>query len=87
MTLNRNRNSQCDVWFADTGVSIIRPGCLERMEDGLLPQKWMGQRIYPMKQRGGQDVDYEWQIPIVEYWLKAHGVEPADPDLHADAAQ
>ncbi len=26
-----------------------------------------------MKQWGGLDVDYEWQIPQVEFWLQAHG--------------
>lgn len=69
-TLNCDRDSQGDVWFADMGVSIVRPRCLENISDGLLPQKWMGKRIYPLKQWGGCDVDYEWQIPGVEYWLK-----------------
>jgi hypothetical protein len=72
-TLNCDRDSQGDVWFADMGVSIVRPHCLENLDDGLLPQKWMGQRIYPLKQWGGLDVDYEWQIPQVEYWLRQHG--------------
>lgn len=71
--LNSNRDSQGDVWFADMGVSIVRPRCLENMEEGLLPQKWMGRNIYPLKQWGGLDVDYEWQMPLVEYWLKKHG--------------
>jgi len=73
-TLNCDRDSQGDVWFADMGVSIVRPKCLERLEEGLLPQKWMGQKIYPLKQWGGLDVDYEWQIPLVEFWLKSHGL-------------
>lgn len=68
--LNCDRSSQGDVWFADMGVSIVRPRCLENIEGGLLPQKWMGRKIYPLKQWGGLDVDYEWQIPQVEYWLK-----------------
>lgn len=72
-TLNCDRDSQGDVWFADMSVSIVRPHCLESLEKGLLPQKWMGQKIYPLKQWGGLDVDYEWQIPQVEFWLKAHG--------------
>jgi hypothetical protein len=72
-TLNCDRDSQGDTWFADVSVSIVRPRCLENIEDGLLPQKWMGQRIYPLKQWGGCDVDYEWQIPQVEYWLRKHG--------------
>lgn len=76
--LNCDRDSQGDVWFADMGASIIRPRCLENMDEGLLPQKWMGRSIYPIKQYGGLDVDYEWQIPLVEYWLKEHGVIAPD---------
>ena len=72
-TLNCDRDSQGDVWFADMGVSIVRPYNLEHLEEGLLPQKWMGQKIYPLKQWGGLDVDYEWQIPQVEFWLKKQG--------------
>lgn len=72
-TLNCDRDSQGDVWFADMGASIVRPRCLENISEGLLPQKWMGRRIYPLKQWGGLDVDYEWQIPMVEYWLKKQG--------------
>jgi hypothetical protein len=26
-----------------------------------------------LKQWGGCDVDYAWQIPSVEYWLREHG--------------
>ena len=72
--LNCDRDSQGDVWFADMGVSIVRPRCLERLEEGLLPQKWMGHKIYPLKQWGGLDIDYEWQVPQVEFWLKKHGL-------------
>lgn len=73
-TLNCDRDSQGDVWFADMGVSVVRPRCLENIKDGLLPQKWMGKRIYPLKQWGGCDVDFEWQIPLVEYWLRKHDI-------------
>jgi CMP-N-acetylneuraminic acid synthetase len=76
-TLNCDRDSQGDVWFADMGVSIVRPHCLENLHAGLLPQKWMGRRIAPIESWGGCDVDYEWQIPAVEYWLRAHGRQPA----------
>lgn len=73
--LNCNRDSQGDVWFADVCVSVVRPSCLENIEEGLLPQKWMGRKIYPLKQQAGLDVDYEWQISQVEYWLRKHGIE------------
>ena len=72
-TLNCDRDSQGDVWFADMGVSIVRPHCLENLSKGLLPQKWMGQKIFPLKQSGGCDVDFEWQVPGVVYWLEKHG--------------
>lgn len=75
-TLNCDRDSQGDVWFADMGVSIVRPRCMDAMHEGCLPQKWMGRLIHPLKQWGGLDVDYEWQMPQVEFWLKAHGFTP-----------
>lgn len=71
-TLNCDRDSQGDVWFADVSISVVRPGNLEHLDDGLLPQKWMGRRIYPLKQEAGCDIDYEWQVPGVEQWLKKH---------------
>lgn len=76
-TLNCDRDSQGDVHFADMSVSVVRPRCLDHMEDGLLPQKWMGQKIYPIPSWGGCDVDYEWQLPGVEFWLHKHGIEEA----------
>ena len=74
-TLNCDRDSQGDVFFADMSVSIVRPYCLENLSAGLLPQKWMGQNVAPIYSWGGCDVDYEWQIPGVEYWLKQHGIQ------------
>lgn len=77
-TLNCDRDSQGDAWFADVALCVVRPRCLDHMHNGLLPQKWMGHKIYPLKQWGGLDVDYEWQIPQVEFWLKAHGIRPVE---------
>ena len=72
-SLNCDRDSQGDAWFADVAISIVRPYNLEHLEEGLLPQRWMGQKIYPIKNEAGCDVDYEWQIPMVEWWLKKYG--------------
>lgn len=77
-SLNCDRDSQGEVYFADQGVSVVRPRCLENLKQGMLPQKWMGRKIHPLKQWGGLDVDYEWQIPQAEFWLKAHGVQPKE---------
>jgi len=73
-TLNCDRDSQGDAWFADMGVSIVRPQNLDHLDDGMLPQKWMGQKIYPIKNEGGLDVDYMYQMPQAEFWLKARGL-------------
>lgn len=75
-TLNCDRDSQGEVHFADMGLSVVRPRCLENLEGGMLPQKWMGNKIAPIKSWGGCDIDYEWQVPMVEYWLKMHGHKP-----------
>jgi 6-phosphogluconolactonase len=81
--LTCDRDSQGDVYFADMGVSVVRPRCLENVEEGLLPQRWMGHRIAPIHSWGGCDVDYEWQIPGVEYWLIQHGYTSAENPVDA----
>ena len=91
-TLSCDRDSQGDVWFADFGVQVVRPVNFDNMDAGLLPQKWMGQRIAPIESWGGGDVDYEWQIPVAEFWLREHGVKPpesgngAQPEVDADTS-
>ncbi len=71
--LNCDRDSQGNVHYADMSVSVVRPRCLEKLKDGLLPQKWMGKKIASIPSWGGCDVDYEWQLPMVEFWLKKNG--------------
>lgn len=72
-TLNCDRDSQGDVFYADMSVSIVRPKCLDNLKNGLLPQKWMGKKIAPIKSFAGFDIDYEWQTPLLEYRLKQNG--------------
>ncbi len=74
-TLSCDRDSQGDVWFADMGVSIVRPRNLDDLHSGLLPQKWMGQRIHPIRNVGGLDVDYPFQMPQAQWWLENRSVQ------------
>jgi len=67
-----DRDSQGDVFFADMGVSVVRPHCLDDLASGLLPQKWMGQRILPIHNWGGLDIDHPWQVGMLEFWLREH---------------
>jgi len=72
-SINCDRDSQGDVWFADVAVSVIRPKNLENLSAGLLPQKWMGNRILPIMNEAGLDVDFEWQLGQVSWWLRNWG--------------
>ena len=72
-TLNCDRDSQGEVYYADMSVSVVRPKCLEDIKKGLLPQKWMGKKIYPLTQTGGLDIDYPYELPLAENWLKEKG--------------
>ncbi len=35
----------------------------------MLPQRWMGNKILPIYNNAGLDMDYEWQIGQVKWWL------------------
>jgi CMP-N-acetylneuraminic acid synthetase len=70
-----DRDSQGTVYFADMGASIVRPKCFTNMNSNLPPQKWMGKKILPIQNWGGLDMDYAWQIGMVEFWLREHGVK------------
>lgn len=74
-TFNTSRDSQGDVYYTDGSATVIRPKCLEQIENGLLPHRWMGRNIGSIPSWGGCDVDYEWQVPMVEFWLRKHGFE------------
>ena len=69
-TLNCDRDSQGNVYFADMSLSVVRPKCLENLKNGLLPQRWMGKKIAPIYSEAGFDLDFEWQLPQLEYWIK-----------------
>ena len=71
--VDSNRQKQDTVYFHDCGVSIVRPKCLENVKEALLPQKWMGKKIYPLIQDGVLDVDFAYELPIAENWLKTNG--------------
>lgn len=67
-----DRGSQGDTWYADCSMFVVRPHCMLK-KNGDVPFTWIGRNIYPIKQWGGLDIDYHWQVPMVEYWLKQHG--------------
>ena len=61
-------------WFPDWGAAILRPRILESLKPADADLSWLGEKILPLKQVGGGPVDYGWQVPKMEYWLKKQGV-------------
>ncbi len=76
--INSNRQTKDTVYFHDCGVSVVRPRCLDNIKEGLLPQKWMGKKIHPLIQSGGLDIDYAYELPLAENWLKEKGFTEND---------
>ena len=68
-----DRDSQGDVYFADCSGFVVRPRCFDYEKYGEVPFKWIGKKVYPLKQWGGIDIDYEWQVGQARYWLEQHG--------------
>jgi hypothetical protein len=72
-TLNCDRDSQGDVYFADMSHSVSRASTLDDIDNGLLPQRWMGQNILPVHNSFGCDIDALWQVPASIHWLLEKG--------------
>lgn len=72
-TLNCDRDSQGDVYFADMSHSVSRSRSLDAIADGLLPQRWMGQKILPVYNTFGCDIDLDWQTETTRHWLAQKG--------------
>lgn len=72
-TMSCDRDSAGDAYLADVALSLVRPRCLENIEEGLKPQQWMGRKIYPIDNEAGVDIDYEWQWGQMEWWMKKNG--------------
>ena len=69
-----NRDAMGDVFFTDFGVQLVRPErCLLDTEAGVPPFKWLGQKQGALVKEFGFDVDQEWQVPVIEFWLRNHG--------------
>lgn len=67
-----DRDSQGDTYFVDCSVFVLRPHCFDYSR-GEIPFRWIGKRVHPLHQEGGCDVDFEWQFPMVEHFLRQAG--------------
>jgi CMP-N-acetylneuraminic acid synthetase len=69
---NCDRDSQGDTYFVDCSVFVLRPHCFDYSR-GEIPFRWIGKTVHPLHQEGGCDVDFEWQFPVVEHFLRRVG--------------
>jgi CMP-N-acetylneuraminic acid synthetase len=67
-----DRDSQGDTYFVDCSVFVLRPHCFDYSR-GEIPFRWIGKTVHPMHQEGGCDIDFEWQFPMVEHFLRNAG--------------
>ncbi len=69
-----DRDAMGDIYFCDFGVQIVRPErCLIDPTGGSLPFRWLGNKQGALQKDYGFDIDYPWQVPVIEHWLKEHG--------------
>jgi hypothetical protein len=73
-------DKQGEVWYPNWGLQVLRPARVEAPA-GEGPFPWLGRKVLPLKQWGGGPVDFKWQVPSIEYWLKKHGYSDLTPSM------
>ena len=67
-------------WYPTWGVTVLRPQSLEA-PSGAQPWPWLGRKVLPIKTWGPGLLDFHWQLPGPEYWLKKNGISDLSPNL------
>ena len=71
--LSGDRNKSVDSFFCTNAFSICTKESLIKMSKNPWPFKWMGKKIkYIIQEHSVGDIDFEWQLPSVEWWLKKY---------------
>ncbi len=69
-----DRSSHHPTFFADGGFTVVRSESLVDISQNTPPFLWMGKNIGYFEQApGGGDIDYLWQVPMLEQWLRDAG--------------
>jgi D-3-phosphoglycerate dehydrogenase len=66
-----------DAYFPDALLWVIRPRALRKARRTESFADWIvdcaSRPVFPLVHEGYGDVDYVWQVPAVEEWLRRHG--------------
>lgn len=76
VSCDRNQSAPC--YFFDHSFTLARRRTLAALPQQPGPFRWMGRRIRFIEQAPGcGDIDLPWQVPVAEWWLRAHGFTAA----------
>jgi len=71
-----DRKSSETPYYYDCSCAVVKPRCLEDLNYGYPPMRWLGKRILAYENFDPAcDVDEEWQIDQVTRWLREWWVE------------
>lgn len=66
-----------EAYFPDALLSVVRPGMFRMAMERLAESDWIvncsTHRVRPLVHEGYGDVDFVWQVPAIEEWLKRQG--------------
>ncbi len=75
MNYDCDRDSSGDYYIYDCSAAIVRPRCLETIESGIPPQKWLGNKIIPYtkyREIPALDIDFFYQTGQIKMWLEKY---------------
>tara|TARA_B100000579_G_C22717780_1_gene797814 strand:- start:120 stop:848 length:729 start_codon:yes stop_codon:yes gene_type:complete len=69
--LSGDRDKSTDAYFCTHSFTLSKKRVFHKPKKNLMPFQWMGNNKYFIKQESCVgDVDFEWQIPVVKWWIK-----------------
>lgn len=78
---NSNRDSLDNTYFFDWSIQVLRKRLVDDMQflerskitQSNPPWRQFGERTLAIENQFSFDIDYHWQIPVAEYWLRENG--------------
>ncbi len=71
VNLSGDRDKSTDTFFINHSFTLSKKSVFKNPKKNPMPFQWMGQKKFFIEQDFCVgDIDFEWQIPVVEWWLK-----------------
>ena len=69
--LSGDRDKSTDSFFCNHSFTLSNKKVFDNPKKNSMPFQWMGKNKFFIEQKYCVgDIDFEWQIPVVEWWLK-----------------